>query len=150
MGSKDTGRVRVQQPSTCAGGPAAIPSCTCSQGGAHSQQEELVANWEDGNSSITGGHTEPVGCCMCYTQTNSPHPELRLLSPTPLKPCVARQERAQDEEKSLDVKGNKTKIPFQLLLWQSVCRGLGATEDFILDKIREVQDFYGQQDTLSI
>lgn len=112
--------------------------------GPHRQREELAASWEEGNVSITGGHTEPAGCCMCYTQTNSPHPELRLLSPTSPKPRAASQERAQDEheDKPLDVKGNKTKIPFQPLLRQSVCRGPGATEDFILNKIREVQDFY--------
>lgn len=27
--------------------------------GPHRQREELAANWEDGNVSITGGHTEP-------------------------------------------------------------------------------------------
>lgn len=89
---------------------------------------------------------------MGYTQTDNQHPELRLLSLMSLKPCAATQERAQDGcvAKPLDVKGNKTKIPFQQLLWQLVCRGTNATEDFILNKIREVQISMGSETLVSI
>lgn len=128
-------------------GPAAQHLCTdpklsWRQGGA--------LNWLlSGTMGIlpSPGHTELAGYFMGYTQINNGHPELRLLSPTSLKPCDANQERAQDGcgAKPLDVKGNTTKIPFQQLLWQSACRGTDATQDFILTKIAEVQISMGSE-----